>query len=97
VLFGEVSSEYFDANPDTHEHIPRVGRIIPTITPERAARVVVRTIGRPRTQVFDPPMLAVVQLANRLSPGLVALLARRTGRRRVSDPRRGGPGGPEHR
>ena len=97
VLFGEVSSEYFDANPDTHEHIPRVGRIIPTITPERAARVVVRTIGRPRTQVFDPPMLAVVQLANRLSPGLVALLARRTGRQRVSDPRRGGPGGLEHR
>jgi uncharacterized protein len=97
VLFGEVSSEYFDANPDTHEHIPRVGRIIPTITPERAARVVVRTIGRPRTQVFDPPMLAVVQLANRLSPGLVALLARRTGRQRVSHPRRGGPGGPEHR
>jgi uncharacterized protein len=97
VLFGEVSSEYFDANPDTHEHIPRVGRLIPTITPERAAKVVVRTIDRPRTQVFDPPMLAAMQVANRLSPSLVALLARRTGRRRVSDPRRGGPGGPEGR
>lgn len=84
VLFGEVSSEYFDANPDTHEHIPRVGRLIPTITPERAARVVLRTIGRPRTQVFDPPMLVAMQLANRLSPALVALLARRTGRQRVT-------------
>ena len=82
VLFGEVSSEYFVANPDTHEHIPRVGQLIPTITPERAARFVVRTIGRPRAQVFDPPMLAVMQAANRLSPSLVALLARRTGRRR---------------
>lgn len=82
VLFGEVASEYFIANPDTHEHIPRVGRLIPTITPERAARVVVRAIGRPRPQVFDPPMLAVMQVANRLSPRLVALVARRTGRRR---------------
>ena len=83
VLFGEVSSEYFDANPDTHEHIPRIGRFIPTITPERAARTVVRTIDRPRAQVFDPPMLAAMQVANRISPGIVALLARRTGRRRV--------------
>ena len=82
VLFGEVTSEYFEANPDTHEHIPRVGRLIPTITPERAARVIVRTIGRPRAQVFDPPMLAALQAANRLSPRLVALVARRTGRRR---------------
>lgn len=82
VLFGEVSSEYFDANPDTHEHIPRVGRLIPTIAPERAARAIVRTIERPRAQVFDPPMLAAMQAANRIAPRLVALLARRTGRRR---------------
>jgi len=82
VLLGEVSSEYFDANPGTHEHIPRVGRVIPTISSERAARAVVRTIARPRAQVFEPPMLAAMQVANRVSPRLVALLARRTGRRR---------------
>ena len=82
VLFGEVSSEYFDANPDSHQHIPRVGRLIPVITPERAARIVLRTIDRPRAQVFDPPMLAALQVANRISPRLVALVARRTGRRR---------------
>lgn len=82
VLFGEVTSDYFLANPDSHAHIPRVGRLIPTITPERAARVIVRTLARPRPQVFDPPMLAALQVANRLSPRLVALVARRTGRRR---------------
>ncbi len=81
-LFGEVSSEYFDANPDTHQHIPRIGRIIGVITPERAARTIARLIARPRAQVFDPPMLAVTQVANRISPRLVALLARRTGRQR---------------
>ena len=82
VLFGEVSSEYFTANPDTHEHIPKVGRLIPTTTPERAAEVVLRTIARPRSTVFHPRTLAAMQAANRLSPGLVALLARRTGRQR---------------
>ena len=82
VLFGEVDSEYFDANPATREHIPRVGRLIGIITPERAARTIMRTIARPRAQVFDPPMLAAMQAANRLSPRLVALLARRTGRQR---------------
>ena len=84
VLFGEVSSEYFDANPDSHQHIPRVGRLIPVISPERAARVVLRTIDRPRAQVFAPPMLAALQVANRLAPRLVAVLARRTGRRRAA-------------
>jgi len=83
VLFGEVESGYFDANPGTREHIPRVGRIIGVITPERAARTVTEVIARPRAQVFDPPMLAVTQVANRISPRLVALLARRTGRRRT--------------
>ncbi len=82
VLFGEVESEYFDANPDTREHIPRVGRIIGVIPPERAARTLLRVIERPRAQVFDPPMLAAMQAANRISPRLVALLARRTGRQR---------------
>jgi NADP-dependent 3-hydroxy acid dehydrogenase YdfG len=82
VLFGEVESEYFDANPDTREHIPRVGRLIGVITPERAARTIIRVIDRPRAQVFDPPMLAAMQAANRISPRLVALVARRTGRRR---------------
>jgi NADP-dependent 3-hydroxy acid dehydrogenase YdfG len=83
VVLGEVSSEYFDANPDTHEHIPRVGRLIPVITPERAARVVVRCVDRPRAQVLFPRMLVAMQVMNRIAPRLVALLARRTGRRRA--------------
>jgi NADP-dependent 3-hydroxy acid dehydrogenase YdfG len=82
VVLGEVTSDYFLANPDTHQHIPRVARIIPVISPERAARVVVRTIVRPRAQVFHPPVLAAMQIVNRISPRLVALLARRTGRQR---------------
>lgn len=82
VLFGEVTSEYFIANPDSQQHIPRIARLIPVISSERAATIVVRTIDRPRTQVFHPWVLAVLQAANRISPRLVALIARRTGRQR---------------
>jgi NADP-dependent 3-hydroxy acid dehydrogenase YdfG len=82
VILGEVTSEYFIANPDSQQHIPRIARIIPVISPERAARVVVRTIERPRAQVLHPRVLRVLAAANRLVPGIVALLARRTGRKR---------------
>ena len=36
--FGEVSSDYFKANPDSHEHIPSLGSWIPVSTPESLRR-----------------------------------------------------------
>jgi short-subunit dehydrogenase len=86
VVLGEVSSEYFEANPDSRQHIPRVARAIPVVTPERAADVILRTIARPRAQVLHPWPLAALQVVNRLAPGLVALVARRTGRQREGSP-----------
>src|SRR5205823_5735359 len=29
VMFGEVSSSYFDNNPGTHEHIPKIANLVP--------------------------------------------------------------------
>ena len=54
VLFGEVSSEYFDVNPGSHEHIPTVAAPIGLSTPGECAEVIVRTIHRPRREVFPP-------------------------------------------
>jgi uncharacterized protein len=82
VVLGEVTSDYFVANPDSQQYIPRVARIIPVISPERAAAVILRVIDRPRPQVFHPRMLGLMQAANRLSPSLVRTLARRSGRQR---------------
>jgi NADP-dependent 3-hydroxy acid dehydrogenase YdfG len=82
VLFGEVATEYFDVNPDSHDSIPGLGRLAGVIDAERCARIIRRTIERPRAQVLDPPLLAAMQVMNRVSPGLVRLLARRSGRRR---------------
>jgi uncharacterized protein len=82
VLFGEVTSEYFDANPGSHEHIPTIGKLIPVSTPAECAEVVVRTIHRPRATVLYPRTLATFQLLHRVAPGPTRALARITGRRR---------------
>jgi uncharacterized protein len=82
VLFGEVSSEYFEANPDSRTWMPRLGQLIPTITPAEAAEVILRTIHRPRPTVLYPRTLAAFQAVNRIAPGPVRTVARATGRRR---------------
>ena len=82
VLFGEVSSEYFAANPDSHEHIPWIAAPIPLSTPAECAEVIVRTIHRPRREVFHPPLLRAYAEANRWLPGTSRRLSRVTGRRR---------------
>lgn len=82
VLFGEVSSAYFEVNPGSREHIPRVGALIPTITPTEAAEVIVRTLHHPRPLVLHPATMRVEHALYRVAPGIVRALARRTGRHR---------------
>jgi uncharacterized protein len=82
VLFGEVTSEYFTANPDSYAHIPGLGKLIPAITPLQAAEVIVRTIHAPRHEVLHPRTLGALRWADRFAPGTVRTLARVTGRQR---------------
>ena len=82
VLFGEVTSEYFDANPGSYEHIPAVAKVIPRSTPAEAAEVVVRAIHAPRPLVLHPRTLVGFHVVNRLAPEACRWLAAATGRRR---------------
>lgn len=81
VVFGEVSSEFFDHNPDSKEYIPGLASIIPVITPERCADVILRTARRPRRQVVVPFMLLLFYWLAAVSPGPTRWLIARTGRR----------------
>lgn len=81
VVFGEVSSEYFDANPASRERLPTIGRLIPVMTPEACARVLEGAIDRPRREVLAPFMLRVFYATNAVAPWLVRFLARTTGAR----------------
>jgi len=81
VVFGEVSSPYFDNNPGVRESMPTIGKLIPVITPERCAQIIVRTARRPRRQVAAPAMLRLMYWLAAVSPGPTRWLIARTGRR----------------
>ncbi len=81
VYFGEVSSEYFEANPDSHQYIPGIGGWIPTTTPERCAKVILGVVRRPRRVVFHPFQLRLMWWLAKISPAPTRWLVVRTGRR----------------
>jgi uncharacterized protein len=87
VVFSEVSSAYFDANPGTRDRLPGIGRLIPTSTPEQCARVLLRTIDRPRRQVISPLALRLSWWSQNLAPWATRALVRTTGYRRTPDTR----------
>jgi len=81
VYFGEVMSEYFEANPGSREHMPRLGAPIPVSTPERCAGVLLGVVHRPRRVVFYPFALRLMAWFAAIAPAPTRWLAARTGRR----------------
>jgi short-subunit dehydrogenase len=81
VVFGEVSSAYFDHNPESRQHIPSIGKMVPAITPERCAQVILGITRRPRHTVIYPFMLKLIYWLAAVSPGPTRWLLARTGRR----------------
>lgn len=83
VVFSEVESEYFEANPGSREHLPKVGEVLlRTLTPEQCAEVIRDTIRRPRREVIHPVEMRAMGALNDVARPLVRTLARVTGRRR---------------
>jgi len=81
VVFSKVKSAYFTNNPGSEERVPAIARLVPELTPEQCADVLLDVIQRPRREVIHPAMLRVFYGLNFLFPWLVRFLAIRTGRR----------------
>ena len=81
VYFGEVSSEYFDANPGSREYIPSIAKWIPTRTPEQCAEVILRVVKQPQRVVYHPFALYLMVLSAKIAPAPTRWLISRTGRR----------------
>ena len=81
VVFGEVSSPYFEHNRITRDQLPGVGRLVPVVTPERCAEVILRTVRRPRREVVHPFMLRLFFLMAAIAPAPTRRLVAATGRR----------------
>ncbi len=82
VLFGKVSSGYWDHNPGSEEKMPGIARIVRTVTPEECARVIAGVVRKPRRQVYYPFMLRLLAWNHTIAPWLVRWLVGRTGVRR---------------
>jgi NADP-dependent 3-hydroxy acid dehydrogenase YdfG len=80
VYFGEVSSEYFEINADSHEHIPTIAKAIPVSTPERCATVILGVVRRPRRVVYHPLALRLIAWLAAVTPAPTRWLISRTGR-----------------
>jgi short-subunit dehydrogenase len=82
VVPGKVSSEYFAHNPGAEERIPRVAKLMRTLTPEQTAEAIAGAIEHDRGEVIIPPELRLLMLQARLLPGPTRWLIHRTGARR---------------
>jgi len=82
VVPAKVSSEYFEHNPGAEQRIPKIARLIRTLTPEQTADAVVGAIEKERAEVFVPAELRFLELQNRLFPGVTRWIVHRTGARR---------------
>jgi uncharacterized protein len=82
VVPGKVSSAYFDDNPGAEARIPRISRLIRTLTPEQTADAIVNAVERERGDVFLPFELRLMMLQARLMPGMTRRVMNLTGARR---------------
>jgi NADP-dependent 3-hydroxy acid dehydrogenase YdfG len=81
IVFSKVKSDYFINNPGSEDRLPAIARMVPELTPEQCAQVILSVIRRPRAQVIYPMMLKIFYGLNKITPGLVRWLAIQTGRR----------------
>ncbi len=82
VIFGEVTSAYFDTNEGAHDRIPAIGKILPKMSPEDCADVLYELAHKPRHEVVEPLALRALFASQNVSPGLTRALTIRTGRKR---------------
>lgn len=82
VIPGKVTSQYFVNNPGAEERFPTIAKLIPAVTPDRVAAVIVSAVERERTEIVFPWQLKAFELGGRLFPGLTQYLAWRTGTHR---------------
>lgn len=76
VIFGQISSGYFDNNPGTLEKMPALAKWMPTLSPDDCARHLVRLADAPRHSAIHPWPLRVMLGLGTLTPGLTRWLAR---------------------
>ena len=83
IMPGKVATEYHANNPGSEERIPRLNRIVRTLTAPQTAEVIVNAVRRERREVVVPFMVRLTAVQARYLPRLTSWLLARTGPRRA--------------
>ncbi len=76
---GVVRSPYWEHNPGSRERVPKMGRLVPELTPETVAKAIVNGIEREQKLVVVPFMMKLTYWQHAAFPGVVQWLMTRTG------------------
>ncbi|KIG16501.1 3-oxoacyl-[acyl-carrier protein] reductase [Enhygromyxa salina] len=80
VMFGEVTSDYWDNNPGAKERLPGIANmLIPTMTTEQVGAAMIKAIRAERRVFMRPFMLTVIVCLLWMFPSFVRWLTVRTG------------------
>jgi NADP-dependent 3-hydroxy acid dehydrogenase YdfG len=79
IVFGKVSSPYFESNPGAEERIPKIAATVRTLTPEACAKIIAGVIRRPRRQSVYPFMMRMYYWMYLLFPWVTHKLMRLSG------------------
>lgn len=92
VMFGKVSSTFWEHNPGSEVRLPRVNIFFPTLTTEEAARAIVKSIEQDAFEVVRPRMFRLIFFLNFFFPGTTERVMR-IGWKTAFQARCGGPDG----
>jgi len=76
---GVVASHYWQHNPGSRERLPKMGKLVPEVTPEQAADAIVDGVQRNKRHVVIPFMMKLTCWNHALFPWAVQWLMTKTG------------------
>ncbi len=83
VYFAKVKSDYWKNNPGSEERLPTSQALIPVITPEKAAKAIVKGVQKGKKRIATPFMIFVMNFLLRYTPRLTKLIINKTGYKRM--------------
>ena len=79
---GVISSKYWEHNSGSFERVPKMGKLIPTLTPEKVAAAIVKGVERNKRLIVVPFMMKMTYWQHAVFPGIVQWLMTITGYQR---------------
>jgi short-subunit dehydrogenase len=79
---GVISSKYWEHNSGSFERVPKMGKLIPTLTPEQVGAAIVKGVERNKRLIVVPFMMKMTYWQHAVVPGIVQWLMTITGYRK---------------